>query len=90
MTFIQANGKITSAATDSTGAKLITSDCPLCSIKGGETFDIKPECDMEEISVYAKRYEKSGALIICVEHIDGSFEHYRPKCCPECGRKLHD
>lgn len=90
MTFIQANGKITSAATDSTGAKLIKTDCPICSLKRGETFDIKPECDMEEISVYAQRGETSGNLAIFVEHIDGSFEEYRPKYCPECGRKLHD
>ena len=34
MTFIQANGKITSAATDSTGAKLVKTNCPICSDMG--------------------------------------------------------
>lgn len=80
MTFIQANGKITSAATDSTGAKLVKTDCPICRLDNDrarlKNNFIADDCNgRKSIIIYDTIYGKRA---------------YYPKYCPECGRKLHN
>lgn len=80
MTFIQADGKITSAATDLTEAKLVKTDCPICRfhnnrIRLGKNFMFDDDNGKKSITVYDTIYGKRA---------------YYPKYCPNCGRKLHD
>lgn len=92
MTFIQANGKITSAATDSTGAKLVKTDCPICGLENAKYTRLPLGDDGNEseryCGIYAQKYP-DGRLYIYGECCDESA-HYYPKYCPECGRKLYD
>ncbi len=85
MTFIQANGKLTSAATDSTGAKLIKTDCPICTLKRGHEWILSDKRSFVLLNG-GRNYDGNIYLVAVGEYDE---ERYYPKYCPECGRKLH-